>query len=93
MAEQSKDDIMRIFRAENFKSRYAFGIHPSFKLRSNFLISSAVFAFAIAVLIFCFSSVVINLPDLPGIVAELGRGSSTAVAIRAALPAVVVTVD
>lgn len=76
--------------AINLRDRHAFGIHPSFKLRSNFLISSAVLAFAIATLTFCLSSAVISLPDLPGIIAELGRGSS---AISAAFAAVVVTAD
>jgi len=79
--------------AINSMARHAFGIHPSLRLRSNFLISSAVLAFAIAVLTFCLSSAVINLPDWPGITAELGRGSSTAAAIRAAFAADVVTVD
>ena len=79
--------------ATNSRSCHAFGIHPSFRLRSSFLISSAVLAFAIAVLTFCFSSAVISLPDLPGIIAEFGRGSSTVAAARAAFAAVVVTVD
>lgn len=79
--------------AINFRGCHAFGIHPSFRLRSNFLISSAVLAFAIAVLTFCLSSAVINLPDLPGTIAEFGRGSSAETAARAAFAADVVTVD
>ena len=72
---------------------YALGIHPSLRFRSSCLISSADLAFAIAILTFCFSSAVINLPALPGIIARLGEGSSTAAASKAALTAAVVTVD
>jgi len=72
---------------------YSCGIHPSFNLLSNTLISSALVAFAIAALILALSSAVINRPALPppGPIDDVLRGSSI-IDAAAAFAALVVTV-